>query len=102
MSDSEQFIYDYPTLDFNEAREVLESHGFDDVGMGVRGDLGVSFDPEGYEHICDISPEGEIDTQELFNWLGYWCKSFDTNDLGRAGQRRLRKSFDTNNLRQFK
>ena len=71
LSESEKFIQDYPTLDFNEAREVLENHGFDDAGYGDRGDLGVSFDPEGYEYICDISPDGEIDTQELFNWLGY-------------------------------
>jgi hypothetical protein len=71
MSESEQFIQDYPTLGFNEARKVLEMHGFDDADYGDRGDLGVSFDPEGYEHICDISPEGEIDTQEIFDWLGY-------------------------------
>jgi hypothetical protein len=71
LSESEQFIYDYPTLNLAQAREILEMHGFDDGMMGNRGDLGVSFDPEGYEHVCDISPEGDIDTQELFNWLGY-------------------------------
>ena len=71
LSESEKFIQDYPTLDFNEAREVLESHGFDDVDLGDRGDLGVSFDPEGYEHIMYLRDDGDIDTAELFAWLGY-------------------------------
>ena len=88
LSESEKFIQDYPTLDFNEAREVLESHGFDDVGLGDRGDLGVSFDPEGYEHIMYLRDDGDIDTAELFAWLGYWRKSLPCNDLGSAGQPR--------------
>jgi hypothetical protein len=71
MSDSEEFIADYPTLDISDAKSVLASHGYDDADIGDRGDLGVSFDPEGYEYVCDISPDGDIDTQELFNWLGY-------------------------------
>ena len=71
LSESEEFIQDYPTLSINEARDILKSHGFDDAMMGSRGDLGVSFDPEGYEHICDILPDGDIDTAELFAWLGY-------------------------------
>ena len=71
LSESEQFIHDYPTLDLAEAKSILGNHGYDDADIGIRDDLGVSFDPEGYEHICDISPEGDIDTQELFDWLGY-------------------------------
>ena len=71
LSESEKFIYDYPTLDFNEAIEVLKDHDFDDAGYGDRGELGVSFDPEGYEHVLYLREDGDIDTQELFNWLGY-------------------------------
>ena len=71
LSESEQFIYDYPTLDFNQARIVLADHGYDDADIGDRGDLGVSFDPEGYEHIMYLRDDGEIDTAELFAWLGY-------------------------------
>ena len=88
LSESEQFIHDYPTLDLAEAREVLENHGYDDADIGIRDDLGVSFDPEGYEHVLYLREDGDIDTQELFNWLGYWRKSFDTNDLGSAGRPR--------------
>lgn len=71
MSDSEQFIMDYPTLDIQEAIEVLKNHGFDDASLGDRGDLGVSFDAEGYEHVCFLSDHFDIDTEELFAWLGY-------------------------------
>ena len=70
-SDSEKFIQDYPTLDLKEAREILESHGYDDADIGDRGDLGVSFDPEGYEHVMYLRDDGDIDTAELFAWLGY-------------------------------
>lgn len=70
-SDSEKFIMEYPTLDLPEAIQVLQNHGFDDAGEGWRKDLGVSFDPEGYDHILFFTDEGDIDTQELFDWLGY-------------------------------
>lgn len=70
-SDSEQFIRDYPTLGLKAARKILEMHGYDDADFGWRNDLGVSFDPEGYEHVLYLREDGDIDTQELFNWLGY-------------------------------
>jgi len=71
LSESEQFIHDYPTLDIQEAIAVLKNHGFDDASLGERHDIGVSFDPEGYEHVCFLTDHFDIDTQELFNWLGY-------------------------------
>ena len=71
LSESEQFIHDYPTLDLADARSILADHGYDDADIGWRDDLGVSFDPEGYEHVLYLREDGDIDTQELFNWLGY-------------------------------
>jgi hypothetical protein len=71
LSDSELFIIDYPTLSIQEAIGILKNHGFDDASLGDRDDLGVSFDPEGYEHIMYLCDDGEIDTAELFAWLGY-------------------------------
>ena len=70
-AESEEFIIDFPTLSVSEAREVLANHGYDDADIGDRGDLGVSFDPEGYEHIMYLRDDGDIDTAELFAWLGY-------------------------------
>ena len=71
FSESEEFIADFPTLDISDAKSVLASHGYDDADIGDCGDLGVSFDPEGYEHIMYLRDDGEIDTAELFAWLGY-------------------------------
>jgi len=71
LSDSEQFILDYPTISASEAFEVLRNHSIFDADYGDRGDIGCSFDPEGYEHIMYLNDEGEINTEELLAWLGY-------------------------------
>jgi hypothetical protein len=34
-------------------------------------DLGCSFDEEGYEVIAMLDENGEVDSQQLVNWLGY-------------------------------
>jgi len=71
MMDSQEWAELFPTVSVKIAKNILKSHGFDDVAEGFDNDLGCSFDEEGYEMICEIDENYEVDSQQLINWLGY-------------------------------
>ncbi len=69
--DSQEWAEQFPTVPVKIAKTILASHGWDDVAEGFDNDLGCSFDEEGYEQIVEIDENGEVDSQQLINWLGY-------------------------------
>jgi hypothetical protein len=69
--DSQEWAEQFPTVSVKIAKTILASHGWDDVDVGLDNDLGCSFDEEGYEQIAEIDENGEVDSQQLVNWLGY-------------------------------
>ena len=69
--DSQEWAEQFPTVSVKIAKTILASHGCDDVAEGWVNDLGCSFDEEGYEQIVEIDENGEVDSQQLINWLGY-------------------------------
>ena len=69
--DSQEWAEQFPTVSVRVAKMILASHGFDDVAEGWDNDLGCSFDEEGYEIIAMLDENGEVDSQQLVNWLGY-------------------------------
>ena len=69
--DSQEWAEQFPTVSVQIAKTILEAHGWDDVAEGVDNDLGCSFDEEGYEIIAMLDENGEVDSQQLVNWLGY-------------------------------
>ena len=69
--DSREWAELFPTVSVRVAKNILKSHGFDDVADGFDNDLGCSFDEEGYEMICEIDENYEVLTQQLVDWLGY-------------------------------
>tara|TARA_R100001163_G_C4917228_1_gene98968 strand:+ start:59 stop:271 length:213 start_codon:yes stop_codon:yes gene_type:complete len=69
--DSQEWAEQFPTVSVKIAKKIIASHGWDDVDVGLDNDLGCSFDEEGYEQIVEIDENGEVDSQQLVNWLGY-------------------------------
>ncbi len=69
--DSQEWAEQFPTVSVKIAKTILASHGWDDVDVGLDNDLGCSFDEEGYEIIAMLDENGEVDSQQLVNWLGY-------------------------------
>jgi len=69
--DSQEWAEQFPTVSVKVAKNILKSHGVDDVAEGLENDLGCSFDEEGYEQIVKIDENYEVDSQQLINWLGY-------------------------------
>jgi hypothetical protein len=69
--DSQEWAEQFPTVSVRVAKMILASHGFDDVAEGWDNDLGCSFDEEGYEIIAMLDENGQVDSQQLVNWLGY-------------------------------
>ena len=68
---SQEWAEQFPTVSVKIAKTILASHGWDDVDVGLDNDLGCSFDEEGYEIIAMLDENGEVDSQQLVNWLGY-------------------------------
>ena len=69
--DSQEWAEQFPTVSVKIAKKILVSHGWDDVRVGLDKDLGSSFYTEDYEHIVRIDENGEVDSQQLVDWLGY-------------------------------
>jgi hypothetical protein len=69
--DSQEWAEQFPTVPVKIAKTIIASHGWDDVDVGLDNDLGCSFDEEGYEVIAMLDENGEVDSQQLVNWLGY-------------------------------
>lgn len=69
--DSQEWAEQFPTVSVKVARMILEAHGWDDADVGLDNDLGCSFDEEGYEIIAMLDENGQVDSQQLVNWLGY-------------------------------
>ena len=69
--DSQEWAEQFPTVSVKIAKTILEAHGWDDVAEGVDNALVCSFDEEGYEIIAMLDENGEVDSQQLVNWLGY-------------------------------
>jgi hypothetical protein len=69
--DSQEWAEQFPTVPVKIAKKIVAAHGWDDVDVGLDNDLGCSFDEEGYEIIAMLDENGEVDSQQLVNWLGY-------------------------------
>ena len=69
--DSQEWAEQFPTVPVRIAKKILVSHGWDDVRVGLDNDLGTSFYTEDYEQIVRIDENGEVDSQQLVDWLGY-------------------------------
>jgi len=67
---SQKIINEFPTVSVETAQWILFHHGFEDADVGFDGDLGHAFDPAGYECILKLKND-RVDTEELFDWLGY-------------------------------
>ena len=57
--DSQEWAELFPTVSVRVAKNILKSHGFDDVAEGFDNDLGCSFDEEGYEQLLAERREAE-------------------------------------------
>ena len=60
-----------PTVSVKMARTILEAHGWDDVDVGLTDDFDWAFITEDYETIATLDENGEVDSQQLVDWLGY-------------------------------
>ena len=69
--DSQEWAEQFPTVSVKIARTILEAHGWDDVDVGLDNDFEWAFITEDYETIATLDENGEVDSQQLVNWLGY-------------------------------
>ena len=69
--DSQEWAEQFPTVSVKIARTILKSHGWDDVDVGLDNDFEWAFITEDYETIATLDENGEVDSQQLVNWLGY-------------------------------
>ena len=69
--DSQEWAEQFPTVSVKVARMILEAHGWDDVDVGLDNDFEWAFITEDYETIANLDENGEVDSQQLVNWLGY-------------------------------
>ena len=69
--DSQEWAEQFPTVSVKIARTILEAHGWDDVDVGLDNDFEWAFITEDYETIATLDENGEVDSQQLINWLGY-------------------------------
>jgi len=69
--DSQEWAEQFPTVSVKVAKIILEAHGWDDVDVGLDDDFEWAFITEDYETIATLDENGEVDSQQLVNWLGY-------------------------------
>ena len=69
--DSQEWAEQFPTVSVKVAKTILASHGWDDVDVGLDNDFEWAFITEDYETIATLDENGEVDSQQLVNWLGY-------------------------------
>ena len=69
--DSQEWAEQFPTVSVKIAKTILASHGWDDVDVGLDNDFEWAFITEDYETIATLDENGEVDSQQLVNWLGY-------------------------------
>jgi len=69
--DSQEWAEQIPTVSVKVAKIILEAHGWDDVDVGLDDDFEWAFITEDYETIATLDENGEVDSQQLVNWLGY-------------------------------
>ena len=69
--DSQEWAEQFPTVSVKIARTILEAHGWDDVDVGLDNDFEWAFITEDYETIATLDENGEVDSQQLVDWLGY-------------------------------
>ena len=71
--DSQEWVEQFPAVSVKIAKTILASHGWDDDSINCEDDRIVlsGFREEGYEYIASIDKNGEVDSQQLVNWLGY-------------------------------
>ena len=69
--DSQEWAEQFPTVSVKIARKILEAHGWDDVDVGLDNDFEWAFITEDYETIARLDENGEVDSQQLVDWLGY-------------------------------
>ena len=69
--DSQEWAEQFPTVSVKIARKILEAHGWDDVDVGLDNDFEWAFITEDYETIATLDENGEVDSQQLVDWLGY-------------------------------
>ena len=68
--DSQEWAEQFPTVSVKVAKIILEAHGWDDVDVGLDDDFEWAFITEDYETIATLDENGEVDSQQLVNWLG--------------------------------
>jgi len=69
--DSQEWAEQFPTVSVKIARTILEAHGWDDVDVGLDNDFEWAFITEDYETIATLDENGEVNSQQLVDWLGY-------------------------------
>lgn len=69
--DSQEWAEQFPTVSVKVAKTILEAHGWDDVDVGLDNDFEWAFITEDYETIATLDENGEVDSQQLVDWLGY-------------------------------
>jgi len=69
--DSQEWAEQFPTVSVKVAKIILEAHGWDDVDVGLDDDFEWAFITEDYETIATLDENGEVDSQQIVNWLGY-------------------------------
>ena len=69
--DSQEWAEQFPTVSVKVAKTILASHGWYDVDVGLDNDFEWAFITEDYETIATLDENGEVDSQQLVNWLGY-------------------------------